>query len=130
MGYFGKPKNYEEYSEEERKAIARKILRAAKKYNIEVSDEWKEKFFKKSFLENYILDQSKNGKTKEEIKKSILDKVIEVSKKKYILRKALSSATEEVNVLKSWDVIGSKQIETVEKRDFSRDDMKVRFRVP
>lgn len=44
LSYFGKPENYNVYSKEERKTIAGKIARAAEKFKIEVSDEWKEKF--------------------------------------------------------------------------------------
>ena len=44
IAYFGMPKNHQKYSPEERKSIARRILRAAKKFGIEVSDEWKAKF--------------------------------------------------------------------------------------
>jgi len=44
ISYFAKPKNYGTYDESERKAVARRILSAAKKYKIDVSDEWREKF--------------------------------------------------------------------------------------
>jgi len=43
MAYFSKPKNYKKYSPEERKAIWKRIIRAAKKLGIEVSDEVKER---------------------------------------------------------------------------------------
>ena len=44
ISYFAKPKNYGTYSTSERKAVARRILSAAKKYDIDVSDEWRDKF--------------------------------------------------------------------------------------
>ena len=44
ISYFAQPDNHGMYSPEERKSIARKIFNAARKYNIEVSDDWKEKF--------------------------------------------------------------------------------------
>lgn len=44
LSYFAKPKNHNMYSPEERKSIARRIVSAAGKYKIEVSDDWKKKF--------------------------------------------------------------------------------------
>lgn len=44
LGYFGKPENYSQYFISERKTMANRIIRAAQKYGIEVSDEWKHKF--------------------------------------------------------------------------------------
>jgi len=44
IGYFGKPENYGMYTESERKTMARHALRAAEKFGINVSDEWKQKF--------------------------------------------------------------------------------------
>ncbi len=51
ISYFAKPKNSGEYDEKDRKAMARKILAAANKHGVEVSDEWKKKFgLEKSFF--------------------------------------------------------------------------------
>lgn len=56
LSYFAKPKNHNMYSPEERKKIARKILSAARKYKIEVSDDWREKFgLKKAATDLYTL---------------------------------------------------------------------------
>ena len=44
ISYFAMPKNYSFYSESDRKIIARKILSAATKFGVVVSDEWKSKF--------------------------------------------------------------------------------------
>jgi len=41
ISYFSMPKNYSKYSHEERRAIWKRIVRAAKKFGIEVSDEEK-----------------------------------------------------------------------------------------
>lgn len=44
MSYFAQPDNYKMYKPDERKTVAKRIMKAAKKYDIEVSDEWKKKF--------------------------------------------------------------------------------------
>jgi len=44
ISYFGQPDNYGQYSTSERKTMANRIIRAAKKHGIKVSDEWKKKF--------------------------------------------------------------------------------------
>jgi hypothetical protein len=44
ISYFAMPKNHGKYDEADRKTIARKIVSAANKYKINISDEWKEKF--------------------------------------------------------------------------------------
>lgn len=45
ISYFGMPKNYEKYPAEDRKKIARKILKYAKKHGVEIDEEnWKKKF--------------------------------------------------------------------------------------
>jgi len=44
IAYFGKPENHGQYSKDEQKSIAGKMILAAKKYGIEVSDEFKSKF--------------------------------------------------------------------------------------
>jgi rubrerythrin len=44
IAYFGKPKDYGKYKPEERKIIAKKIHSAAKKFGVEISDEWLKKF--------------------------------------------------------------------------------------
>jgi hypothetical protein len=41
ISYFGMGKNTAKYPEEDRKAIAGKIARAAKKFGINLSDDWK-----------------------------------------------------------------------------------------
>jgi len=44
ISYFGMPRNYQKYDEAERKIIAGKIRSAAKKYKIEISENWLKKF--------------------------------------------------------------------------------------
>jgi hypothetical protein len=43
ISYFGMPKNYEKYSDSDRKTIASRIAAAAKKFGIDLSDDWKKK---------------------------------------------------------------------------------------
>jgi hypothetical protein len=43
ISYFGMEKNFGKYSEAERKTIAGRIARAAKKHGVEISPEWKAK---------------------------------------------------------------------------------------
>lgn len=125
LGYFGKSKYYEPYSVEERKVIAKNIVKAAQEYDVPVSKEWKDKLLQKSVLENFIAEQISSGKTKEEIKKSVLDKVIGIANKKYILRKSFSTQ-KEVNVLNGWSPLENKKVEIKDNRVFSSNDMKVR----
>lgn len=44
ISYFGKPANYGMYKPAERRTIASRIIKAAKKFGIDVSDDWKSKF--------------------------------------------------------------------------------------
>jgi hypothetical protein len=43
ISYFGMPKNYDKYSVDDRKKIASRIAAAAKKFGVDLSDDWKSK---------------------------------------------------------------------------------------
>jgi hypothetical protein len=43
ISYFGMEKNYSKYSSEDRKTIAGKIARTAKKLGVNISNDWKKK---------------------------------------------------------------------------------------
>ena len=62
ISYFSKPENYEKYSKDERKTIWKRILRAAKKYGIEVSEKDK---FEKALVD--MLNKARENLVKKEI---------------------------------------------------------------
>lgn len=133
ISYFGKPKNHNEYSKEEREKIARKIIHAANKHGIEVSDEWKNKFIKNNVLKSIIKNATAQGYTKEQIKEVIVDRLNKAIKTKIILRKTFQTddalnPTRSVPHQEGWDVVGQvKKSVKSEERDFSRDNMKERI---
>ncbi len=95
ISYFAKSDNYNKYKPAERTSIAKRILSAAKRFEIEVSEEWKDNLIKKSIqnLQIIIEAMKKKGYDKEVILKTLLPVVERQALKEDVLKRVFVGHT-------------------------------------
>lgn len=86
LAFFSKNKNTSKFTNEKKNTIANAIFKASKKHDVEVGQEWKEKFVKKSYASMVeMVDQlRKSGMEEDEIKKVVKSKLKKQFIRKYV----------------------------------------------